>query len=82
MDELYLVSAKLDDRVFITPPVPMFQSNGFLSESYVNFMSAAYLRVQVRNLMYSRKNALKVCWPPWLADEENFSIMNSYLEMH
>ena len=83
MDELFLLSAKLNCRVFITPPVPTFQSNAVLSESYVNFMSAAYLRVQIRNLMSSRKSALKICWPTWLTDEENFSNLNSnsYLEM-
>ena len=37
------------------------QSNGALSESYDNFMPAAYLRVQIRNLMFSRKNALNKC---------------------
>ena len=42
------------------------QSNGGLSETYDNFMPAAYLRVQIRNLMPSRKNALN---------------SNSYLEM-
>ena len=39
----------------------LIQSNGALSESYVNFMPAAYLKVQIRNLMSSRKNALEKC---------------------
>ena len=39
----------------------MFLFNGVLSESYDYFMPAAYLRVQIRNLMSSRKNALTKC---------------------
>ena len=35
------------------------QSNGALSESYDNFIPAAYFRVQIRNLMSCRKNTLK-----------------------
>ena len=59
------------------------QSNGVLSKGYDNFMPAVYICVQIRNLMSSRKNTLKKCYPSWLADEENFSILNSnsYLEM-
>ena len=74
---------KLHDRVLITTPVTMFQSNGVLSESYDNFMSAAYLRFQIRNLMSSRKNTLKKCYPLRLAEEENLSFFNSnsYLEI-
>ena len=37
------------------------QLNGVLSESYDNFIPAAYLRVQIRYLMSSGKNALKNC---------------------
>ena len=44
-------------------------------KSYDNFIPAAYLRVQIRNSMSSCKKALKKCQPPWLADEEHFSIV-------
>ena len=65
------------------PYLCFIQSSGVLSESYDNFMPVAYLRVQIRNSMSSCENALKKCWPLWLANEENFSILNSnsYLEM-
>ena len=73
---------KLHARVSITPPVPVFQSNGVLSESYDNFMPVTYLRFQIRNLMSTCNNTLKKCKPPWLAEDENFIILNSnsYLE--
>ena len=38
----------------------MFQSNGALSESYDNFMPAAYLRFQIRNLTHSTPLAILV----------------------
>ena len=40
-------------------------------------MPTVYLRVQIKNSMYSRKNALKKYTPPWLTDEEKFGILNS-----
>ena len=53
--------SKLHERFVIMPPLRTFQSNGVLSESYDNFMPAVYLRVQIRNSMSSRKNALHKC---------------------
>ena len=66
-------------------PAPMFWSIGVLFKSYDNFMPAAYLKleVQIRNSMPSCKKPLKKCYPLWLADQEDFSILNSnsYPEM-
>ena len=47
---------KLHERIAMTIPVPMLQSNGVLSKSYYNFMSEAFLWVQIRDSMSSPKN--------------------------
>ena len=53
--------AELEITALSIHHLSFIQSNGALSESYDNFMLEAYLRVQIRNLMSSRKNPLKKC---------------------